>query len=53
MSLGGENVLIPNPRDIPGFVRTLQGYRVNMFPAVNTLFNGLANEPAFAQLDLA
>jgi len=51
--LGMMNLLIPNPRDIAGFVRTLQSYRVNMFPAVNTLFNALANEPAFAQLDFS
>ena len=47
------NVLIPNPRDIPGLVRTLQDFRVNMFPAVNTLFNALANDPAFARLDFS
>jgi long-chain acyl-CoA synthetase len=51
--LGMMNVLIPNPRDIAGFVRTLQGFRVNMFPAVNTLFNALANDPAFARLDFS
>jgi long-chain acyl-CoA synthetase len=51
--LGTMNLLIPNPRDIPGFVRTLADYRVNMFPAVNTLFNALANEPAFARLDFS
>lgn len=51
--LGMLNLLIPNPRDIPGFVRTLADYRVNMFPAVNTLFNALANEPAFARLDFS
>ncbi len=51
--LGMMNLLIPNPRDIPGFVRTLSDYRVNMFPAVNTLFNALANEPAFARLDFS
>jgi len=51
--LGMMNLLIPNPRDIAGFVRSLQSYRVNMFPAVNTLFNALANEPAFAQLDFS
>jgi long-chain acyl-CoA synthetase len=51
--LGMMNLLIPNPRDIAGFVRTLESYRVNMFPAVNTLFNALANEPAFAQLDFS
>jgi long-chain acyl-CoA synthetase len=51
--LGMQNVLIPNPRDIPGLVRTLQDYRVNMFPAVNTLFNALANDAAFARLDFS
>jgi long-chain acyl-CoA synthetase len=51
--LGMMNLLIPNPRDIPGFVRTLQGYRVNMFPAVNTLFNALSNDSAFGRLDFS
>jgi long-chain acyl-CoA synthetase len=51
--LGMKNLLIPNPRDIPGFVRTLQDHRVNMFPGVNTLFNALANDPAFARLDFS
>jgi long-chain acyl-CoA synthetase len=51
--LGMKNLLIPNPRDIPGLVRTLQGHRVNMFPAVNTLFNALANDPGFARLDFS
>jgi long-chain acyl-CoA synthetase len=51
--LGMMNLLIPNPRDIAGFIRTLQDYRVNMFPAVNTLFNALANDPAFARLDFS
>jgi long-chain acyl-CoA synthetase len=51
--LGMMNVLVPNPRDIPGFVRTLRNYKVNMFPAVNTLFNALANDPEFARLDFS
>ena len=51
--LGMMNLLITNPRDIPGFIATLQSYRVNMFPAVNTLFNALANDPAFARLDFS
>ncbi len=51
--LGMMNLLIPNPRDIPGFVRTLARYRVNMFPAVNTLFNALANDADFARLDFS
>jgi len=51
--LGMMNLLITNPRDIPGFIATLRDYRVNMFPAVNTLFNALANDPAFARLDFS
>jgi long-chain acyl-CoA synthetase len=51
--LGMMNLLIPNPRDIPGFVKTLQSHRINMFPAVNTLFNALANDPDFARLDFS
>ncbi|SEK70073.1 long-chain acyl-CoA synthetase [Roseateles sp. YR242] len=51
--LGMMNLLIPNPRDIPGFVSTLRNYKVNMFPAVNTLFNALANDAGFAKLDFS
>ena len=51
--LGAMNLLIPNPRDIPGLVNTLADYRINMFPAVNTLFNALANDAAFARLDFS
>jgi long-chain acyl-CoA synthetase len=50
---GAMNLLIPNPRDIPGFIRTLAKHRVNMFPAVNTLFNALVNDPEFARLDFS
>ena len=50
---GAMNLLIPNPRDIPGFVRTLGKYQVNMFPAVNTLFNALVADPDFARLDFS
>jgi long-chain acyl-CoA synthetase len=50
---GAMNLLIPNPRDIPGFIKTLSKHRVNMFPAVNTLFNALANESEFAALDFS
>ena len=53
MSVGGENILIPNPRDIPGLIKTLQSQRIHMFPAVNTLFNALANEPDFKRLDFS
>jgi long-chain acyl-CoA synthetase len=50
---GALNILIPNPRDIPGFVKELTKYRFNMLPAVNTLFNGLLNNAAFNQLDFS
>lgn len=47
--LGMRNLLIVNPRDLPGLVRTLVKHPPNMFPAVNTLFNALANDPDFAR----
>ena len=51
--LGAMNLLIPNPRDLRGFVKILSRHRVNMFPAVNTMFNALANDPEFARLDFS
>ena len=51
--LGAMNVLVANPRDIPGLIKTLEKYPVNMFPAVNTLFNTLAHDPDFARLDFS
>jgi len=51
--LGSMNLLIPNPRDIPGFIKTLAKYKVHLFPAVNTLFNALANEADFKRLDFS
>ncbi|HQQ70495.1 MAG TPA: AMP-binding protein, partial [Alicycliphilus sp.] len=51
--MGAMNLLIPNPRDIPAFVRTLARHRFHMFPGVNTLFNALANDPDFARLDFS
>jgi long-chain acyl-CoA synthetase len=53
LRVGGMNLLIPNPRDIPGFIKELKGYRINIFPAVNTLYNGLLNNPDFAGLDFS
>jgi len=53
MRTGALNVLIPNPRDIPGTVKDLAKYRINIFPAVNTLFNALANNADFARLDFS
>ena len=51
--MGSLNILIANPRDIPGFIKTLQGFKVNQFPAVNTLYNGLVNHPDFKKLDFS
>ncbi|MEC5218270.1 long-chain acyl-CoA synthetase [Actimicrobium sp. GrIS 1.19] len=51
--LGAMNILIPNPRDIPGFIKELRKYQINMLPAVNTLYNGLLNNPDFAALDFS
>ncbi len=48
---GAVCLLIPNPRDIPGFVKELQKYKVNCFPAVNTLFNALLHHPDFGKID--
>jgi long-chain acyl-CoA synthetase len=53
LRVGGVNVLIPNPRDMPGFVKELRKYKINIFPAVNTLYNGLLNNPEFATLDFS
>ncbi|UVW28532.1 long-chain-fatty-acid--CoA ligase [Massilia sp. H6] len=53
LRVGGMNLLIPNPRDIPGFIKELGNYRINIFPAVNTLYNGLVNNPEFAKLDFS
>ena len=53
MRTGALNMLIPNPRDIPGTIKELAKYRINIFPAVNTLFNALANNADFAKLDFS
>jgi long-chain acyl-CoA synthetase len=53
MSIGGENVLIVNPRDIPGFIKELRHYRFTAMTGVNTLFNALLNNPKFAHLDFS
>ena len=50
---GGTNLLIPNPRDMAGFVKELAKYQVSFFPAVNTLYNGLLNTPGFDKLDFS
>jgi long-chain acyl-CoA synthetase len=53
MRSGMLNLLIPNPRDIGGFIKELGKYRINMLPAVNTLYNGLLNHPDFVHLDFS
>jgi long-chain acyl-CoA synthetase len=53
MDLGARNILIPNPRDMPGFVKELQGVKFHVFPGLNTLFNGLLNNPDFSKLDFS
>ena len=50
---GGMNLLIPNPRDMAGFVKELMKYQVNMLPAVNTFYNGLLKAPGFAKVDFS
>jgi len=51
--LGGVQVLIANPRDIPRFIKTLADSRFTFFVGVNTLFNALVNNPAFATVDFS
>jgi long-chain acyl-CoA synthetase len=51
--LGSLNVLIANPRDIPGFVKELAKYKFNVVPGVNTLYNALAENPEFQKLDFS
>ncbi|MGH8028619.1 MAG: AMP-binding protein [Arenimonas sp.] len=53
MKFGGLNVLITNPRDMPGFVAELAKSRFTAITGVNTLFNGLLNTPGFANLDFS
>jgi long-chain acyl-CoA synthetase len=53
MKLGGHNVLIPNPRDFPGFVKEIARHPPTFFAGVNTLFNALLHTPGFDQLDFS
>lgn len=52
-SIGALNVLITNPRDIPGFVKELSKWKFTAFTGVNTLFNGLLNNDEFRKLDFS
>ena len=51
MRTGGKNILIPNPRDLPAVLKELSKQTFHSFPAVNTLFNGLANHPDFDKVN--
>ena len=53
IKIGATNVLIPNPRDIPGFIKELSKHRFTVITGVNTLFNALLNNPEFAKLDFS
>ena len=48
---GGKNILIPNPRDLPAVLKELSKHTFHSFPAVNTLFNGLAHHPDFGKVN--
>ena len=51
--MGAFMTLVPNPRDFPGFVKTLQKRPFHMLPAVNTLFNALLLQPGFKSIDFS
>ncbi|MEO8836506.1 MAG: long-chain-fatty-acid--CoA ligase [Caldimonas sp.] len=51
MRMGGANILIANPRDLPSLFKELQGEKFHSFPAVNTLFNAMANHADFSSVD--
>lgn len=51
--IGAKNILITNPRDIPGFIKELSKHKFTMVSGVNTLFNAMMNDPKFTQLDFS
>lgn len=53
IAMGGHNILIANPRDIPAFVKELQKHKVHVFPGLNTLFNALMNNADFGKVDFS
>lgn len=53
LSVGANNLLIPNPRDIPAFVKALQGVPFTFFVGLNTLFNALLRNEDFLKLDFS
>lgn len=52
-SIGALNILITNPRDIPGFVKEMRKWKFTAVTGVNTLFNALLNNPEFHKLDFS
>jgi long-chain acyl-CoA synthetase len=50
---GGCNLLIPNPRDIPGFIKEMQNYKFTAISGLNTLYNALLNSPDFGKVDFS
>ncbi len=53
MYKGNTNLLVPNPRDIPGLIKEIGKYQPSFLPAVNTLFNAMVHHPDFKQLDFS
>ncbi len=53
MRTGGLNILIVNPRDLSAVIKDIKRFKINLFPAVNTLFNALAHHPDFAGCDFS
>jgi long-chain acyl-CoA synthetase len=53
VKMGGQNVLIPNPRDVEGMVKTISQHKFNVLPAVNTMFNTMVNDERFRKLDFS
>ncbi|MDR7028369.1 long-chain fatty acid--CoA ligase [Rhizobium rosettiformans] len=53
IALGGHNLLIANPRDIPAFIKELQSFKAHVFPGLNTLFNAMMNNPDFKKIDFS
>jgi long-chain acyl-CoA synthetase len=53
LKMGGQNILIPNPRDLDGMVETIGKHKFNVLPAVNTMFNSMVNHAGFQKLDFS
>lgn len=53
LKYGATNIMITNPRDIPGFIKTLRKQRFTVFPGLNTLFNALMNHEDFTKIDFS